>query len=373
MDKLQPNHLRMFRFTITLMSWALALPISAATSEATIPDVAETAVQRVVNIASVRVIQYRQSPLFSDPFFQHFFGRNGLSPFGVPRERRQRSLGSGVIVSQEGYILTNNHVVENASEVIILLHDHVEVKAEIVGTDPPTDLALLKIPLPSRYKPIPLGNSNHLRLGESVLAIGSPFGFGGTVTMGIVSAKGRANVGITDYEDFIQTDAAINPGNSGGALINTKGTLVGINTAIFSRSGGYQGIGFAVPINMAKFVMGELAKHGKVDRGWLGMTYQDVTPDIARSLGLAQARGVIVNEVFRERSADQVGMKPGDLVRQLNGTPVKDSGHLATLLSKQTVGKVVSLRVLRNGKEMNIRVKVEPLPENASMIRRRRR
>ncbi len=335
--------------------------------------VAEKAVKSVVNISSVRVVRYRQSPLFEDPFFQYFFGKNGISPFGVPRERRQRSLGSGVIVSRDGYVLTNNHVVENASEVSVLLSDQVEVKAKIIGTDPPTDLALLKIPLPKKHKPLPMGDSNTLRLAESVLAIGSPFGFGGTVTQGIVSAKGRANIGIADYEDFIQTDAAINPGNSGGALVNTKGQLVGINTAIYSRSGGYQGIGFAIPINMASSVMKRLIEDGKVERGWLGMTYQDVTPDIARSFGLKQARGVIVNAIFRDGSADQAGLKPGDLIRQFNGVDVRHSGHFDKLLSDIPNGKMVQLNIRRERQALTLKAKVEPLPEHSRDLRHRRR
>ncbi|HMQ10110.1 MAG TPA: Do family serine endopeptidase [Oligoflexia bacterium] len=327
-------------------------------------EIAENSVNSIVNIASTKIIRYRnRSPFFNDPFFEHFFGR-GQNPFGVPQERRQQSLGSGVIVSAEGHILTNNHVVANSDEITVRLTDQSEHKASVVGTDPHTDLALIKIKLPENFKPLPLGNSDNLRLAETVLAIGSPFGLGGTVTMGIVSAKGRANVGIVDYEDFIQTDAAINPGNSGGALLNLNGELIGINTAIYSKSGGYQGIGFAIPINMAKYVMEQLIKHGKVERGWLGLHYQDITADIAKALKLEKSSGVIVRALFENGPAAKAGFNPGDVIVKYNNKTLKNSGHLSKLLSETPVNSSIKFDILRDGKNKTISSKLMPLPES---------
>ena len=260
-----------------------------------IADIAESRISGVVNISSTKVTHTKTgqyfNPFFNDPFFREFFGHRF---YGIPEERREKSLGSGVIVSEDGLVLTNNHVVENAAEILVTLSDKRELEAEIVGTDPKSDVAIIRLKGNTKdLTPVPIGNSGELRLGDIVLAIGNPFGLDHTVTMGIVSAKGRANVGITDYEDFIQTDAAINPGNSGGALINMKGELVGINTAIVSKSGGYQGIGFAIPSNMAKAVMESLVKYGKVVRGWLGVSTQDLDQDLDR-VRIVDLDGVVV-------------------------------------------------------------------------------
>lgn len=327
-------------------------------------DIAESRVKSIVNIASTKIVRYQNlSPFFNDPFFEHFFGKGFGNPFGMPQERRQRSLGSGVIVSQDGHILTNNHVIADASEVLVTLDDQTEIQAKVIGSDPPTDLALLQIDLKGKsISPVPMGNSETLRLAETVLAIGSPFGLGGTVTLGIVSAKGRANVGIVDYEDFIQTDAAINPGNSGGALINTRGELVGINTAIYSKSGGYQGIGFAIPINMAKSVMQALIKDGKVERGWIGLKFQNISSEIAKALKLEKTAGVVVTGVYQKSPADRAGIQIGDVIVKFNGDGINNSGNFSTLLSGTAIGETIELLIKRDGKFKKVDIRMEAIP-----------
>jgi len=332
-------------------------------------DVVEKAVPAVVNISSKKVVKTNVaiSPFFSDPFFRQFFGDEFLRRFNVPRERVERSLGSGVIVSRDGYILTNNHLVGKAEEVQVVLPDGREFDAKIVGTDPRSDVAVVKIDgedLPT----IPLGDSGELRLGEIVLAIGYPFGIGQTVTMGIVSALGRSNLNIVDYEDFIQTDAAINPGNSGGALINTRGELVGINTAILSRSGGYQGIGFAIPINMAQSIMESIIKYGKVIRGWLGVVIQDVTPQMADMFGLKKAQGVIISDVQEDSPAAKGGIKRGDVVLSYNGRHVKNMTEFRQMVSSTKPGTKVDIVVLRDGKEKKLKVKIGEMPARGVVI-----
>jgi len=336
------------------------------TASGVIADIAEKRITSIVNISSTKVIKTQQSqqnnPLFNDPFFQHFFGQGF---FNIPRERREKSLGSGVIISKDGLVLTNNHVVENAEEILITLSDEREMEAKIVGTDPKSDVAVLKLKGKLKgIKPIPIGDSTKLRLGEIVLAMGNPFGLDHTVTMGIVSAKGRANVGITDYEDFIQTDAAINPGNSGGALINLKGELVGINTAIISRSGGYQGIGFAIPSNMAQSIMNSLVKHGKVIRGWLGVSIQDMDEGLAKAMGLDQTRGVLVSEVVEDSPAQKAGIKRGDVILKINKKQINNTGQLRSTIASLSAGTKVSIQYVRNKKQKTGTVKLEQLPEN---------
>ncbi|MGD1091070.1 MAG: trypsin-like peptidase domain-containing protein [Bryobacteraceae bacterium] len=276
--------------------------------------VAKRVLPAVVNIASSKIIrssdQGGSSPFFSDPFFRQFFGDQFSRQFQVPREERQRSLGSGVIINADGYVLTNHHVVDGADEIKISLSDKREFKGRIVGTDSKTDVALVKIE--SKGLPvIPFGDSSKVQVGEFALAVGNPFGIGQTVTMGIISATGRGGLGIEDYEDFIQTDAAVNPGNSGGALVNVRGELVGINTAIVSGGGGgNQGVGFAVPVNMARGVMEEIQKHGKVIRGWLGVSIQSITPEIAKAFGLTgQPRGALVTDVTPKSPAERSGVR----------------------------------------------------------------
>jgi len=326
-------------------------------------DIVEKAVPAVVNISSKKVVKTNVgvSPFFSDPLFRQFFGDEFFRRFNVPRERVERSLGSGVIVTSDGYILTNNHLVGKAEEVQVFLPDGREFDAKIVGTDPKSDVAVIKIDakdLPT----LPLGDSSKLRLGDVVLAIGYPFGIGQTVTMGIVSALGRSNLKIVDYEDFIQTDAAINPGNSGGALINTKGELVGINTAILSRSGGYQGIGFAIPINMAQTIMESIIKYGRVIRGWLGVVIQNMTPQMADVFGLKNAEGVIISDVQKDSPAEKGGIERGDVVISYNGKKVKNITKFREMVAGTKPGTKVEIVVLRDGKEKKLRVKIGEAP-----------
>ncbi|OLB93746.1 MAG: hypothetical protein AUH30_19410 [Candidatus Rokubacteria bacterium 13_1_40CM_68_15] len=320
--------------------------------------VARAAMPAVVNIASARTVRGPAgpaTPFFSDPFFRFFFG-----PERAPR--RERSLGSGVIVTRDGYVLTNNHVVEGAQDIRVTLGDRREFTARLVGADSKTDIAVLKLPAGS-FSIIPLGDSKRVDVAEVVLAIGNPFGLSQTVTMGIVSAVGRANLGIADYEDFIQTDAAINPGNSGGALVNARGELIGINTAIFSQNGGYMGIGFAVPVNMGRQVMEQIIKRGRLTRGYLGLTVQDLTPAVARGLGLSEARGVLVADVSPDGPAAAAGIRRGDVITAVDGKPVDDVGHFRNLVADTPPGTRVRLTVKRDGREEPIEVAVGELPD----------
>lgn len=317
----------------------------------------------VVNISTVKTVRLRD-PFFDDPFFRRFFGE----PFGIPRERRQTGLGSGVIVDPSGYILTNNHVIRGADEIRVTLFDRREFKGKVIGTDPKTDLAVVKIDA----KDLPyleLGDSDKLRVGELVIAIGNPYGLNQTVTMGIVSATGRANVGIADYEDFIQTDAAINPGNSGGALVNVRGELIGINTAIFSTTGGYQGIGFAIPSNMAKAVMEQLIKHKKVVRGWLGVSVQALSPEMKKHFGLKEDRGVLINQVFENSPAEKAGLKEEDIILQYNGKDITDPTQLRNIVASTPPGKEVELKIFRDGNVISRKVTIEELPQEVVAAR----
>jgi Do/DeqQ family serine protease len=302
-------------------------------------------------------VRSERSPFFSDPFFREFFGRD--LPFRVPQEERKTSLGSGVIVSDDGFVVTNNHVIEHAREIAVTTADRRRLRAALVGTDPVTDVALLRVEgrdLPA----LPWGDSSAASVGEYVLAVGNPFRLNQTVTMGIISATGRSNVGIVDYEDFIQTDAAINPGNSGGALVNARAQLIGINTAIYSETGGYQGIGFAVPSNLARAVVTQLAAKGRVSRGWIGVTrIADAVGDTARSLGVESGNGVVVLELLRRSPADRAGLEPGDVILALDGHPVEDAAHLRNQLAVLQAGSRIRLTVLRRGRTLEIDVPVE--------------
>lgn len=331
-----------------------------------IADIAERRVAGVVNISSSKLIKTDASqlmhPFFNDPFFRDFFGQRF---YNIPKERRERSLGSGVIVSKDGLVLTNNHVVENADKILVTLSDKRELEAEIVGTDPKSDVAVIRLKGDTKgITPMPIGNSGDLRLGDIVLAIGNPFGLDHTVTMGIVSAKGRANVGITDYEDFIQTDAAINPGNSGGALINLKGELVGINTAIVTRSGGYQGVGFAIPSNMAKAVMESLIKHGKVIRGWLGVMIQDLDSTLSEAMGLKGITGVLVSDVNENSPAAKAKIKRGDVILKVNGEKMTSTGRLRNTIAAMGAGAEVQLDIMRDDREKTISLTLGELPDD---------
>jgi serine protease Do len=325
----------------------------------------------VVNISTTRVVRSTESEeqQFDDPFFRRFFGDEFFRRFGIPRERRQSSLGSGVIVDPAGYIITNNHVIANADEIKIVMSDKREFSGKVVGTDPKTDLAVLRIENGNKDLPtIKWGDSDKLEVGEYVLAIGNPFGLNQTVTMGIVSAVGRANVGIADYEDFIQTDAAINPGNSGGAMVNARGELVGINTAIFSRSGGYMGIGFAVPSNMVRNVMDSLIESGKVVRGWLGVSIQGVTPDLAKNFGLPDAKGALVSEVLPGSPAAKAGIKSGDVIVDFDGKYVEDQTALRNIVAQTPVGKNVKVKVVRDKKTKTVRVNIGEQPKDVASV-----
>ncbi len=302
------------------------------------------------------------NPFLEDPFFRRFFGDDFVHPGGGPHERKESALGSGVIVEKDGYIITNYHVVKDAEEIKVTLGDKREFKGKVIGTDPKTDVAVVKIE--ARDLPaIRWGDSDKLRVGETVLAVGSPYGLSQTVTSGIVSAKGRANVRIADYEDFIQTDAAINPGNSGGPLVNARGELVGINTAIFSTSGGYQGIGFSIPSNMVRVVMDSLIKEGKVTRGWLGVTIQPLSKDMAAQFGLKDQKGSIVSDVTEGGPAEKAGLKPGDIITAFDGKPVDDPSVLRNIVASTHPGAKLKMEIIRNGKPKTLTVEIEELKE----------
>ncbi|EWY39854.1 serine protease [Skermanella stibiiresistens SB22] len=327
------------------------------------PLVKQTA-PAVVNIYTRRVIQQRASPLFDDPFFQRFFGQS--APRGLPRERVERSLGSGVIVAPDGLIVTNDHVVKDSDQITVVLADRREFEARVVSTDGKTDLAILRI-TPPRGERLPflaLHDSDELEVGDLVLAIGNPFGVGQTVTSGIVSALARTAVGVSDFNFFIQTDAAINPGNSGGALVAMDGRLVGINSAIYSRSGGSIGIGFAIPSNMVRTVIDAVNSGGKLVRPWLGIDGQQVTGDIASSLGLARPAGVLVNAIDPKSPAAQAGLRVGDVISAINGREVDDPDSLRFRVATLPVGSQVALTVARRGTNQSVAFKAIAPPEN---------
>ena len=336
-------------------------------------DVVQPILPAVVNIqvtSNVQSTQQRTLPfpnLPDDPFFRRFFG----DPFGnddqQPRQRRERGLGSGVIVSPEGYILTNNHVVENATDITVQLNDKRQLKGKLIGADPRSDLAVVQIQA-TGLTAMKLGDSSRLRVGDIVLAIGNPFGLDETVTMGIVSATGRRNAEITPpqgYADFIQTDAAINPGNSGGALVNGRGELIGINTAIYSGNGGNLGIGFAIPVNMARGIMEQILKTGKVSRGYLGISIQSVNEDLAKAFKLQSAQGVLVGDVTADSPGAKAGLQKGDVIVGLNGQSVSDAGDLRLRVSQNAPGSSVKLDVMRDGQKRQITATLGELPETA--------
>ncbi|MBI4687782.1 MAG: DegQ family serine endoprotease [Nitrospirae bacterium] len=316
----------------------------------------------VVNVSTSRTVKVNKGvdPLFEDPFFRRFFG-DEFGPQKTPKERKTRGIGSGVIVSRDGYILTNNHVIKDADEINVLLPDKREFKGKVIGADPKTDLAVIKIEA-SNLPTIPWGDSNKLKVGEVVLTIGSPYGLSQTVTMGIVSAVGRANVGIADYEDFIQTDAAINPGNSGGAMVNVRGELVGINTAIFSVTGGYQGIGFAIPSSMAKTVMESLVKRGKVVRGWMGVSVQPITPELAKQFNLKEDFGALVGDITEGGPAEKGGLLRGDVILEYDGKKISEPYLLRNMVADTPPGKEVDIKIIRDGKTKSLKVTIGELP-----------
>lgn len=299
----------------------------------------KNAAPAVVNIQTTTIVTEQQSPLLNDPTFRQFFGDR----LGKPRKQMESSLGSGVIVSPQGYILTNHHVIKAADEIMVALKDGRNVKASVIGTDPDTDLAVLHIKLKD-LPAITLSKTHDIEVGDVVLAIGNPFGVGQTVTSGIISATGRNMLGINTFENFIQTDAAINPGNSGGALVNSHGELIGINTAIYSQSGGSQGIGFAIPLSLAKNVLTQIIEFGHVKRGWLGVAIQDMNPELAQSFDMDKVFGIIVNGVAKTGPADKAGIQPGSVITHINDIEVSNTRHLLNLVSQVKPGNPISIK-----------------------------
>jgi len=338
------------------------VPKQIADSSRAFSEIASSISPSVVNISTTKIMKREAAPLLDDPFSEFF---SPLRDFKMPKKWKEQSLGSGVIISPDGYIITNNHVVEQGDEIRVTLFDKRSFKAKLIGADTKTDVAIVKIDAENLYS-VQWGDSDKLQVGEFVLAIGNPYGLNHTVTMGIISAVGRANVGIADYEDFIQTDAAINPGNSGGPLVNTKGELIGINTAIFSRSGGYQGIGFAVPSNMARLVMDQLIQKGKVTRGWLGVTIQEITPELSQKFGLKSAKGALIGDVAKGSPAEKAGIKRGDIILEFNGKKVSDVGNLRNMVAQSKIGEQIPLTIMRSGKEYALQVTTTELPKDAS-------
>ncbi|HHJ80672.1 MAG TPA: Do family serine endopeptidase [Candidatus Tenderia electrophaga] len=328
------------------------------TTMASYANAVDTAAPAVVNIYTRKLVTQRSNPPFNDPFLRRFFG----DKIPAPQKRLENSLGSGVIVNRQGFILTNNHVISDADEIEVALHDGRSIAATIVGTDPESDLAVLKIDL-NDAPAIVFGQSETLRVGDIVLAIGNPFGVGQTVTSGIVSATGRSRLGLSTFENFIQTDAAINPGNSGGALINSLGQLVGINTAIFSRSGGSQGIGFAIPVSLAKGVMKQIIEYGRALRGWLGVEVQDLSPSLAESFGLSETGGALVAGVQQGGPAAAAGLQPGDIIALVNGNSITSSHSLMNAISNNPPGTTLTLDVIRHEKQLQIKTIIGERPQ----------
>jgi len=352
----------------------LQTPAKAATPQLEafryeIADLADKLIPTVVSIKTEATVKENYGGFFGDDFFDQFFNFG----FGNPRqqqkprerERKQQGQGSGVIVSASGQILTNNHVVEGAEQITVTLSDKREFKAKVLGTDELTDIAVIQIEDEAKDLPVAtIGNSDALRVGEWVIAIGNPFGLSQTVTKGIVSAKGVHQRGIAEYENFIQTDAAINPGNSGGGLFNLSGELIGINSAILSRSGGFQGIGFAIPVNLANDIMSSLLKDGKVSRGWLGVSIQDINPSLAKAMNLNPAKGALINEVFENSPADKGGIKAGDVVRSINGKVVENANDLRNTVATLRPGGTAEFEILRDGKALKLKVNIALRDEN---------
>jgi serine protease DegQ len=334
----------------------------AGAGAGTYSTAARKAMPSVVNISTSKEVKVPRHPLMDDPLFRRFFGEQLDSD-----TQRASSLGSGVIVGTEGYILTNNHVIEQADEIEVSLNDGRQARARIVGTDPDTDLAVLKIELPN-LPAMTFGSLDQVNVGDVVLAIGNPFGVGQTVTMGIVSGLERTHLGINTFENFIQTDAAINPGNSGGALVDSAGNLIGVNTAIFSRSGGSMGIGFAIPVNLARQVMQQIIQSGSVTRGWIGVEVDDLSPEMADSYKLTDAKGVLIAGVVRGGPADRAGVRPGDVLVEVNGKAVPNPSAMLNVVAAVQPGTQATLKLLRNGDSVALKLTVgkRPKPQRAS-------
>lgn len=354
-------------FCVILLSSAQAsLPItdSQGTPLPTLAPMLKRATPAVVNIATSGTVRVQESPLFNDPFFRHFFEMPSQ-----PREQKTQSLGSGVIVdAKNGYIITNNHVIDKADVIQVTLRNGETYTAKLIGTDPDSDIAVIQIKAKNLVA-IPFANSENLQVGDFAVAIGNPFGLGQTVTSGIISAMERSGLGIEDYENFIQTDASINPGNSGGALVSLRGELIGINTAIYSKSGGSQGIGFAIPINMADSIMQQLLRYGEVRRGQLGAQAQDLTPQLAEAFNIRFRRGAVISHIEKNSAADRAGLKPGDIVTAMNGKTVRDANSLRNYMGLLRIGQRVTMTVLRNKKMLQLTATVaEPNKNKKSVL-----
>ncbi len=338
--------------------------ISMASGPVSYAAAVERAAPAVVNINTSKVITERLPPQFNDPIFQQFFGGRI-----TPRKRLETSLGSGVILSNKGYVLTNEHVIRGADAIRVSLRDGRQTEAEVIGSDPDTDIAVLRVKL-SPLPEISLGHSERVQVGDVVLAIGNPFGVGQTVTMGIVSATGRSQLGINTFENFIQTDAAINPGNSGGALVDAFGNLIGINTAIFSQSGGSVGIGFAIPTSLAKGVMEQIVAHGRPLRGWLGFVAHSLTPQLADAFGLdRKLEGLIVTDVVQGAPADRAGLLPGDIIYAIDGKKVSDAREMLMRISAHRPGDRMTLSLFREGKQLTLNAAAGERPEALARTR----
>jgi serine protease DegQ len=333
--------------------------LSGSSASNSYADAAQKAMPAVVNVFSSKDGSLPPDPRQNDPLFRYFFGNRDDK--NKQEEQPAANLGSGVIVSPEGYILTNQHVVDGADQIEIALSDGRTTNAKVIGVDPETDIAVLKINLPN-LPSITLGRMDQARVGDVVLAIGNPFGVGQTVTMGIISALGRNHLGINTFENFIQTDAPINPGNSGGALVDVNGNLLGINTAIYSRSGGSLGIGFAIPVSTARSVLESIITTGTVTRGWIGVEPQDVTPEIAESFGLQQKSGAIVAGVLQGGPADKAGIKPGDILVDVNGQPITDTTRLLNVIAQIKPGTDAKVHLVRKNKDLDLDVMIGKRP-----------
>jgi serine protease Do len=360
--KTKNNTKLLARWSILLLFWMLFGTVvqSAEINETALQNMIRDSKARAAMVEQVReaVVHIRVEKALNGPdnslHNPSNQNNNGAKQF------KQQGLGSGSIISKDGYILTNNHVVGGADRILVRLHDGQEFEAELIGADPPSDIAVIKIPA-NELNPIQMGNSDEMQVGETVIAIGNPFGLTLTVTLGIISAKGRSNVGITDYENFIQTDAAINPGNSGGPLINLEGKLIGVNTAIFSKNGRYQGIGFSVPVNMAQIIMQDLIAEGKVSRGWLGVGIQDVTAELAQAFGVKNTKGSLITKVMPSSPAETAGLIKGDIVIRVNQRKVKNSSQLRNYIAEAGAWADVTLEVIREGKTEIIKVTLDEL------------
>ena len=344
--------------SVTIQEAATPTNAAGARPVASYADAARAALPTVVHIFTSKEVKAQRHPFADDPLFRHFFGdRLDNRP-----QQRASGLGSGVIVSPEGYILTNNHVIEAADEIEVALNDGRKLPARIVGRDPESDLAVLQIKADGKLKAITFGRTEQLHVGDVVLAIGNPLGVGQTVTMGIVSALGRSHLGINTFEDFIQTDAAINPGNSGGALIDTAGTLVGINAAIYSRSGGSLGIGFAIPVSLARSVMEQIIQNGSVTRGWIGVEVQAITAELAESFGMVSSEGTLISGVMRGSPAERAGVKPGDVLLAVEGRKVNDPQAMLEAIAALAPGRKAGFELRRGKEKLDLKVEIGRRP-----------